>query len=160
VKAKRLGDETVGQNRWAASPTTIRSDKELASYEELSRKTLGAVLAPVAEFFQAFIAGLFEKPHAVPAMLELMNVGPDLGAPVFFMSGRFAAGGATGVQTAPDTGHGWGQLDENAAHFLNFFFFSDDVLIAEDIAETKFAGFQFGFRTGMEWAILGPQLLS
>ncbi len=125
----------------------------------IRQEILCAVLAPVADFFQAFIAGLLEKANAVPRMLKLVNIGPDFGAPAFLMGRGLATGSTAGVQTPPSPRDGRGQLDEDAAHFLDFFLFADDVFVAQNVAKTQLASFQLGFRTGVEWAILGAQLL-
>ena len=64
------------------------------------------------------------------------------------MGGRFAAGGAAGVQ-----GHGndldsnrssSGQLYEDTTDFLNLFVLAQKVLVAQQVAETELLGLGLG----------------
>ena len=81
-------------------------------------------------------------------VFELVDVGPDFGLPAFFVGGGFAAGGAAGVEgngNSLDTdGDGSGQFHEDAADFLNFFVFAEQVLVAQQVAEAEFLGFRLG----------------
>ena len=51
------------------------------------------------------------------------------------------------------------QLDEDAANFLDLLVLVEHVFVAEQVAESQFAGFSFGFGARVERAILRPQLL-
>lgn len=97
----------------------------------------------------------------VAAVFELVNVGPHLSLPAMIVDGALAAGGTARVQFGseiPQSRFGF-EFDENAAHFLDVIVLADQVLIAEQVAETQFAGFALGFAASVKWSIFGPQLL-
>ena len=54
--------------------------------------------APVADLLQTLAARMLKQAHAMAGMFKLVDIGPDLSLPAFFMGGRFATGGATSVQ--------------------------------------------------------------
>src|SRR5277367_5973182 len=122
----------------------------------------GALIAPVADLFEAFAAGLLEEADAVADVLELMNVSPDFSLPVFLMNRGFAAGGAARVQFAHDGAGGHmmsvGQFDEDAANFLDVFVGVDHVLVAEEKAESQLARFGLGFGAGLKGSVFGSEL--
>src|SRR5712692_5132444 len=121
----------------------------------------GAGVTPAGDLFQACGAGLFEKADAVAGVLELVNVGPDLGLPGLIVNRGFATSGAAGVQFAR---YGMRrsvrlEFDEDAAHFLDIFICSDHVFVAQNVAKAQLASFPLGFCASVERAILGAQLL-
>jgi hypothetical protein len=59
-------DNTEGQRQRARAPAL---------------HNLGGKSAPVGDFFQAFSAGMLEKPDAVAVMFEFVDVGPDFRLP-------------------------------------------------------------------------------
>ena len=74
-------------------------------------------------------------------VLKLVDVSPDLGLPSLLVGGRFAAGGATGVERDGDglesDRRRPGQFYEDAAYFLDLFVLAEDVLVAQQVAETR-----------------------
>ena len=94
-------------------------------------------------------------------VFELVDVRPDFRLPGLVVSRGVAASGAPGMQA--DRGcfrqNRARQLDENAADFLNLLVLIKHVLIAEQVTESQLAGFGFRLGTGVERAILRPQLL-
>ena len=121
-----------------------------------------ALIAPIANFLEAFATALLEEADTMADVLEFMNIGPHFGLPVFVMNGGFAAGGAASVKLA-DYGTGWrlashGQLDEDAAYFLDVFVGVDDVLVAQEKAESQFVRFCFGLGAGLEGSVFSSQL--
>src|SRR5581483_11121543 len=122
---------------------------------------LGALVAPVSDLFQAFGASLLEQADFVAGMFKLVNIGPNLGLPSQVVHRRLPAAGTSGVETADDS-FGLGsilQLNENAAHFLDVFVITDDVLIAQQEIEAQLACFHLSLVAGMKRAIFRPQLL-
>lgn len=116
--------------------------------------------APAADFFQPLAAGVFEKPHAMAGMLELVNVCPDFRFPALSVSGRFSAGSATGMKRNLD---GFDsdrssprQFDEDASNFLHLFVFAEDMLVAQQISKTELLGFRFRLGASVKRAILRP----
>jgi len=123
---------------------------------------LGGETAPVGDLFQAFSAGVLEESNLVAGMFELVDVGPNFSLPGQVVRGSFSATGAAGMEHDALAG---GSLDvlefeENAADFFDFFVGTEDVFIAKQVSEAKFAGLEFGFLAGMERPIFGTQLLS
>jgi len=107
---------------------------------ERRRVRSGALVAPIANFLEALATALLEEADTMADVLKFMDIGPHFSLPVFLMNGRFSAGGAASVKLA-DYGTGWGlvshgQLDEDAAHFLDVFVGVDDVLVAQEKAES------------------------
>src|SRR5947208_14209882 len=93
-------------------------------------------------------------------VFKLVNVGPDFCAPTLIMCFGFAARSTTSVESDRKALRSMVlQFDENRAHFLYIFVFPDDVLVAQEISEAKFTGFQFSFYTGMKWSVFCPHLL-
>jgi len=95
----------------------------------------------------------------VARVFELVDIGPDLGLPAFFVSGRFTAGGTSGVQR-----DGWrfyayrygaGQFDENAANFFNLLVRSEEMLVSQQVSETELSSFRLSFGARMKRAIFG-----
>ena len=101
---------------------------------------------------------MFEKPHEMAGVLELVDVGPNLGLPCLFVGSGLAAGGATGVQA--DGGkfrdERAGQLDEDAADLLDLLFFIEQMFVTQQVTESQLASFGFRLRTRMKRAILRP----
>jgi len=66
-------------------------------------------------------------------MLELVNIGPNLGSPGLLMNRRFAATGTAGVQftTSLSRLRGLMQLYENAADFLDLVLLPDHMLVSQ-----------------------------
>src|SRR5262249_19461163 len=102
---------------------------DLGSLTKSEGEALGGVAAPVGNFSQSVSNGVFEEANPVTGMLELMDVGPDFRLPGSFVRGRLSAACAAGVQ--PDGRVGllrtFGQFDEDATHFLDFFVWADQV---------------------------------
>ena len=124
----------------------------------------GALIAPVADFFEAFAPGLLEQADAMAGMLKFVDVSPNFRQPMFFVDGAFAASSAAGVQPADDRPgrrlvRGAGKLDEDAADFLDVFVSVDDVLVAQEEAKSQFVGFRLGLGAGLKGAVLSSQLL-
>src|SRR5271165_1880677 len=122
----------------------------------------GALIAPVANFFEAFATGLLEQADTMAGVLKFVDIGPDFRQPMFFMDSGFAASSAAGVQTA-DHGAGGrlgrtGQLDEDTADFLNVFVRVDDVFVAQEVAKSQLVGFGLGFGAGLKGSVFRPQL--
>src|ERR1700674_20994 len=127
----------------------------------------GTLIAPVANFFEAFATGLLEQADTMADVLKFMNIGPHLSQPMFLMNRGFTAGGAAGVKP-PDHRTGWrmgstgqletGQLDEDAPYFLDVFVGVDDVLVAQQKAKSQLAGFRLGLGTGLKGSVFGSQL--
>src|SRR5579864_4441292 len=78
------------------------------------------------------------------------------------MGGGFPTGGATSVKGDLSAFHrlrnGSRQLDENAADLLDFFVRTQHMLITQQVTETEFPRLNLRLGTGVEGAILGPQL--
>src|SRR4029077_17192976 len=113
-----------------------------------------------ANFLQALAAGALKKSHAMACMFEFVNVGPDLGLPVFVVGGRFTASCATGVESE---GRWFGrvrQFDKDAAHFLNFFILAENMLVTQKVTKTQLSSLGFGFAPSKKRAVFRPQLLS
>jgi hypothetical protein len=93
---------------------------------------LGGVAAPVGDLTQPFSASVLEKSHFVAGMFKLVDVSPDLRLPCSIVRSGFAATGATSVEN--QTRSGWGvnvlQFKEYAAHLLNLFIRTENVLVA------------------------------
>src|SRR5208283_2568679 len=143
--------------RVTAQSAAAREDSSVA-------KRIGSTLpAPVADFLQSAPARMFEQADPVAGVFELVDVGPDLGLPADLMRRRLAAGGAAGVQRDLNGlirhGKRARQLDEDAAHFLNFFVFAQHVLVTQQIAEAQLLGLALCFGASMKRAILRAQLL-
>jgi len=51
------------------------------------------------------------------------------------------------------------QFEKNAAHFFDLFVRTNDVLVAQQVSEAEFAGFDFRFFAVLERAVFGAQLL-
>src|SRR5437660_5219265 len=51
------------------------------------------------------------------------------------------------------------EFDEDAAYFFDVFVFANEMFVAQQISEAELAGFPFGLRASVEWAVLSPQLL-
>src|SRR6202521_2456690 len=132
----------------------------------------GTLIAPVANFFEAFATGLLEQADTMADVLKFMNIGPHLSQPMFLMNRGFTAGGAAGVKPA-DQGTGWrirsmgrldtgqletGKLDEDAPYLLDVFVGVDDVLVAQQEAKSQLAGFRLGLGTGLKGSVFGSQL--
>src|SRR5579864_434497 len=119
--------------------------------------------APVADFLQTTAASMLEKPYPVAGVLKFVDVGPDLGFPIVLMGGRFAAGGATGMQgdrNCLDSHRGGTrQFNEDASHFLDLFVLVEDVLVAQKVPETEFPGLYFSLGAGVKGTVFRPQLL-
>lgn len=117
--------------------------------------------SPARNFFKAFSTSMFEEPNPVAGVLKFVNVGPHLRLPTLIVTGGFSAGGATGMQTdwAGQLRNLGGQLDENAANFLNLFVFVEHVLVAQQVAKVKIAGLGLGLSAGMKRTIFSSQLL-
>lgn len=116
--------------------------------------------APVANFLEPFAASLLEESDPVPGVLELMDVSPDFGLPGFVVRGGFPAGSAARVQLRRHSVGFIGvlQFNEDRAHFLDLLVLADNVLIAEQVVEAQFPGFNFCLQPGVEGAVLGPHL--
>jgi len=107
---------------------------------ESRRGRSGALVAPIANFLEALATALLEEADTMADVLKFMNIGPHFSLPVFVMNGGFSAGGAARVKLS-DYGTGWGlashgQFDEDAANFLDVFVGVDDVLVAQEKAES------------------------
>jgi hypothetical protein len=134
--------------------------------EQTSRKSwsfaetvrLRALIAPIADFLEAFATALLEQPHPMAEVLEFMNVSPYFGLPVLVVNCGLAAGGAAGMKLADDgpgrRRRGTGQLDEDAAYFLNIFVGVDDVLVAQQKPKSKLLGFRLGLGAGLKRTVL------
>jgi hypothetical protein len=89
--------------------------------------------APIADFFQAPAARMFEEANMMPRMLEFMDIGPDLGLPALLVDRGFAATGTAGVEGDRPAFvfevMRSRQLDENAADFFNLLIFAEEMLI-------------------------------
>jgi len=121
----------------------------------------GASVAPARNFLKPFGAGLLEQPDAMAGMLELVDIGPDLRLPAVVVDGAGPASGAPGVEFPRGIsrpGRLGLQFDEDAADFFNVVVLAYYVFVTQQITESQFAGFTFGLRAGMKWAIFGPQL--
>src|SRR5215831_11499223 len=95
-----------------------------------SRWESGGAAAPIHDFAKTVAMDVLEKPDAVPAVLELVDIGPDFGLPGALVGGGFPAGCAAGMQAnRPGRWGGIGQLDEDAADFQNLVGRPDDVLV-------------------------------
>jgi hypothetical protein len=123
----------------------------------------GTLVAPVGNFLEAFTAGLFEQPNAVPSMLEFMNVSPDFRPPRLVMDGSFATTGAASMEFSSlawnrrnGTGRP-GQFDENAADFFDVVLAVDDVLVAQKVAKPKALGLRLSLGASMKRAVFSPQ---
>ncbi len=131
-----------------------------SAYSAPSAVFISRLAAPVADFFQAFAARMFEEPYEMPRVFEFMDVGPDFSPPSRIVSGRFSASGAASVQRyRSDLGAGGrhaGQLDKDAAHLFDFLFGPKKVFVTEKVAESKFLSLDLGFAAGMEWPVFGP----
>src|SRR5438067_11310121 len=94
-------------------------------------------------------------------MFELVDVGPDFGLPAVVVYERLAATGAAGVELAGNVWQGklLLKLDEDAAHLFDILVLPDHVFVAQDEAKTQLVGLALGFGPGVEWAVLGTQLL-
>src|SRR5580704_6774874 len=123
----------------------------------------GTLIAPVADFLEAFAAGLLEEADAVADVLELMNIGPHFSLPVFLVNRGFATGGAAGMQPADHRAcrHmvSIGQFDEDAADFLDVFVGVDHVLVTQKKTESQLARFGFGLGAGLKGSVFGSELL-
>jgi hypothetical protein len=120
------------------------------------------LIAPIANFFEALATALLEEADAMADVLKFMNIGPHLSLPMLVMNGGISAGGAASMELT-DYRTGWrrasaGQLDEDAAYFLNVFLGVDDVFVAQQKAESQLTGFDFGLGAGLEGSVFGPQL--
>ena len=97
---------------------------------------------------------MLEKPYEMAAVLKFVDVGPDLGLPVFVVDGRRAAGGATGMKgdwNGFNTNwRGPRQFHEDTADFLNLFALAQNVLVAQQVAKTEFAGLNLGLGSGVK----------
>src|SRR5215469_18749246 len=95
-------------------------------------------------------------------VLEFVDVCPDFGLPALFMDRTFAAGRAPGVEcdrrSLDADWRGILQFDEDTAYFFDFLVGAKQVLVTQQVAETKFPRFGFRLSSVMERAILGPQL--
>jgi hypothetical protein len=123
---------------------------------------LRALIAPIANFLETLATALLEEADTMADVLKFMNIGPHLSLPVLLMNGGFAAGGAAGVKLA-DYGTGWrlagcGQLNEDAPYFLDVFVGVDDVLVAQEKAESQLVRFRFGLGAGLEGSVFSSQL--
>jgi hypothetical protein len=122
----------------------------------------GALVAPVANFFQTFAAALLEQTDTVAAVFEFVDVGPDFGLPLCIVHGGFSAAGTAGVQSANDGAGSWlvnaRKLNKDAAHFLDIIVGVNDVFVTQQVSKAQFVGFRFSLGAGVERAILGPQL--
>src|SRR5215472_14647552 len=77
----------LGSQQRTASPTVVS----------------GTGIAPAGDFGETIGPGLLKQADAVAAVLEFVDVGPDLSLPGLVMNRRFAAACATSVQPA----HRW-----------------------------------------------------
>jgi hypothetical protein len=122
-----------------------------------------ALPPPVANFLQPAPAGVFEQADEVAGVFEFVDVGPDLGLPTLLVRGGFATGGAAGVQRHRDhldsNRSRARQFHENAADFLDLFVLAQDVLVAQQVAESEFLGLGLSLDAGVKWTVLRPQLL-
>jgi hypothetical protein len=120
---------------------------------------LSHAVSPIADLSKLALI-LLEEANTVTRMFELVNVGPDFGAPCFFMNGGNAAGGAAGMKFSGDR-HGrrrGGQLDENCAYFLDLILIGDDVLVSQQVTESQAGGFSLGLGASVEGAKFGAKL--
>ena len=97
----------------------------------------------------------------MPGMLEFVNVSPYFSAPGLIVKRHFSAGSAARVQFAlpHDRFQAGGQLDEDAADFLNVIIRIYDVFVAQEVAKTEFVSFRFRLETSVKGPIFGSQLL-
>ena len=105
---------------------------------------------------------MLEEPHAVPGVLELVNVRPDLGLPRRVVRSGFSTRGTAGVQGYGDGLipylYSTGKFDEDAANLFDRFVRTEEVFVAQEVAEAELFGFKFCLLAGMEWAVLGAKL--
>src|ERR1700682_3690522 len=98
----------------------------------------------------------------MPGMFKLVDVGPHLGLPVLVVSGRFPAGGTTGMERDRNgvdaNGSGPRQFHEDTSYFLHFFVLAQNVLVAQQVSETQLLSLNFGLGAGVKRTILRPQL--
>lgn len=96
------------------------------------------------------------------AVFEFVNVRPDLRLPGRIMRGRFAAGGAAGVERG---GAEFQRRDrprkfqKDAAHFLDLIVLIEQVFVAKEVAEAQFVRLGFSLGAALKRTILGAQLL-
>ncbi|PYV62406.1 MAG: hypothetical protein DMG97_40560 [Acidobacteria bacterium] len=104
---------------------------------------------------------MLEKPHSMPGVFELVDIGPDFGLPGQLVDCRLSAAGATGVQFGGHERQRTLRLkfDEDAANFLDFVIFADDMFVAQNVIKAQLTGFALGLGTSVERPVFGPQLL-
>ena len=120
--------------------------------------------APATDFLQTLAACVFKKPHAMAGVFKLVDVRPYFGLPRLVVGGGLATSGAASVQadsrhrriSSDDRSR---QFDEDAANFTDFFVFIEHVFVTQQVAESQFASFRFGFGASVKRAIFRPQLL-
>jgi hypothetical protein len=123
---------------------------------------LDKLAAPATDFLQTLAACVFKKPHAMAGVFKLVDVRPDFRLPRLVVGGGLAASGAPSVQAdgrhrrSDDCSR---QFDEDAANFPDLFVFIEHVFVTQQVTESQFAGFGFGFLASVKRAIFRPQLL-
>src|ERR1039458_9969300 len=125
------------------------------------RERLGGVAAPVGDLFHAFAPGVFEKSDFVAGVFVIVGVSPPLRLPRPLVGCGLAATGTAGVKgdaRLRSSRHVL-QFDEDTAHFFDLFVGTQNVLVAQQVSRTEFAGFAFRLLPGVERTVFGPQLL-
>ena len=108
---------------------------------------------------------MFEEAYQVARVLELVDIGPDLGLPSRVVSGGFATGRASGMKRDwIDFGfrsdrRGAREFDEDTADFFDLLAGPEKVFIAQEVTESEFLRLEFGLGAGVEWPVLGSKLL-
>jgi hypothetical protein len=125
------------------------------------RERLGGVAAPVGDLFHTFAAGVLEKSDFVAGMFEFVDVSPNLRLPRSVVGCGLAATGTARMKgdTRPRSSLHVLQFEEDAAHFFDLFVGTQNVLVAQQVSKTEFAGFAFRLLPGVERTVFGPQLL-
>jgi len=112
---------------------------------------------------------VLEQTDFVASVFEFVDVGPNLGYPPGFMHGGFSAARAASMKGDAVLRrslrgsrfelHLEREFEEYAAYFFQFIVRTKNVLVAEQVSKSEFAGFDLGFFAGVEGPVFGPQLL-